>query len=392
MLRYYYLAALPLLLLLVGCGGKVASAPPPPPPEVSVLTVDTEPVELTTELPGRIRTVREAQVRARATGILLKRLFEEGADVKEGQVLFQIDPEPLKAELASAEAALASAEAALKESKATVERYRDLVKISAVSQQVFDEAVATMGQDEAEVLAQKAAVRTAELELSYTEVNAPISGRIGRALVTEGALVSAQEATQLAVIHQLDPVYLDVTQSSTEVLRLRRALQSGSVDGVPPEAARIRLVLEDGTEYPHPGKLLFSDITVDPTTGMITMRALVPNPDYMLMPGMFARGEVVQGVIANAVTIPQRTVARGAAGSATVLVVDDKNTVEARQIQISREIGTKVVVAQGLKKGERIIVEGSQKAPPGSVVKTVPFAPPVATVASTEPAVKTAEE
>ena len=373
MVRFLFGLAVPLVFLAGGCARKVESVPPPPPPEVSVLTVGTEEVEITTELPGRIRPVREAQVRARATGILLKRLFEEGANVEEGQVLFQIDPEPLKARVASAEAELASAEAAVKESKATVERYRELVKISAVSQQVFEEAVATMGQDEAEVLAKKAALRSAELELSYTEVTAPISGRIGRALVTEGALVSAQEATQLAVIHQLDPVYLDVTQSSTDVLRLRRALASGSVGGVRPEEARIRLELEDGTEYPHPGKLLFSDISVDPTTGMITMRALVPNPEYVLMPGMFARAEVVQGVIPNAVTIPQRTVSRGAGGSATVLVVNAENEVEAREIQISREIGTKVVVGAGLKAGERIIVEGSQKAPPGSVVTTVPF-------------------
>ena len=381
-MRYFYLAALPLSLLLAGCAGKTESAPPPPPPEVSVLTVRTEPVQLTTELPGRIRAVREAQVRARATGILLKRLFEEGANVEEGQVLFEIDPEPLQARLSSAEAELASAEAALKESRAIAGRYRELVKISAVSQQVFDQAVATMAKDEAELLAKKAAVRTAQLELGYTKVTAPISGRIGRALVTEGALVSAQEATQLAVIHQLDPVYLDVTQSSIEVLRLRRALESGSMGGVPPEEARIHLVLEDGTEYPHPGKLLFSDISVDQTTSMITIRALVPNPHQTLMPGMFARAKVVQGMIPNAVTVPQRTVARGAAGAATVLVVDEKNTVQVRQIQIDREVGTNVVVSAGLKAGERIIVEGSQKAPPGSTVKTVPFAP--VTVASSK--------
>ncbi|HVV02271.1 MAG TPA: efflux RND transporter periplasmic adaptor subunit [Verrucomicrobiae bacterium] len=378
------LLALSLAVLAASCGKK-ATAPPPPPAEVSVIPVASERVSRTTELPGRITPVREAQIRARATGILLKRQFEEGSNVKEGQPLFQIDPLPLRAALDSAKASLAKAEAALKESKATADRYAELIKINAISKQVYDEANATLGQNEADVLAGKAAVETAQLNLGYAEVNAPISGRIGKALVTEGALVSATEATQMAVIRQLDPIYFDFTQSSTEVLRLRRALEEGSLQKVAADQARITLVLEDGTIYPHEGKLLFSDIAVDPTTGMITLRAEFPNPDDVLMPGMFARAQLVEGVRDNALTIPQRTVTRGAGGAATVLVVNGQNKVEVRTIEVDRAVGTKVVVAKGLQAGERVIVEGLQKAYPGSVVKPVPFVEAASAAAGTEP-------
>jgi membrane fusion protein (multidrug efflux system) len=381
------LGTLALAALLGSCAKKAAPPPPPPPAEVSVIPAASESVNNTTELPGRINPMREAQVRARATGILLKRAFEEGSNVKEGQLLFEIDPLPLQASLNSAKAAMARTEAALKESKARAARYEELVKINAVSKQVYDEAVATLGQNEADLLATRAAVQTAELNLGYARVTAPISGRIGKALVTEGALVSAAEATQLAVIRQLDPVYFDFTQSSTEMLRLRRALENGSLQGVSPGQANVTLLLEDGTAYAHAGKLLFSDIAVDPTTGMVTLRAEMPNPENLLMPGMFARAQIVEGVSTNAVTIPQRTVARGAAGASTVLVVDDQNKVELRNIEIDRTVGTKVVVARGLKPGERVIVEGSQKAPPGSRVNPVPFAS-AAPAGSAQPKVK----
>jgi len=318
--------------------------------------------------------MREAQVRARATGILLKRLFEEGSNVKEGQVLFEIDPLPLQANLNSAKAAVAKAEAAFKESQATINRYKELVKINAISKQVYDQAVAALSQNEAEVLAAKAAVQTAELNLGYAQVTAPISGRIGKALVTEGALVSATEATQLAVIRQLDPVYFDFTQSSTEVLRLKRALENGTLQSVAPGQARVTLLLEDGTVYRHVGKFLFSDISVDPTTGMIPLRAEVPNPENLLMAGMFARAQLVEAVNTNAITVPQRTVTRGASGKSTVLVINKENKVELRTIEVERIVGNKAVVATGLKAGELVMVEGSQKAPPGSAVKTVPFA------------------
>ncbi len=370
-----FIFTLCLIAVLGACRKNETKPLAPPPAEVSVATVASERVNRTTELPGRINSVREAQVRARATGILLKRLFEEGSNVKEGQVLFEIDPAPLQASLNSAKASMARTEAALHESKATVDRYKELVPINAISKQVYDQAAATLGQNEAELLAAKAAVQTAELNLGYAQVSAPISGRIGKALVTEGALVSATEATQLALIRQLDPVYFDFTQSSTEVLRLKRALENGTLEGVAPGEARVTLILEDGTVYRHEGKLLFSDISVDPTTGMITLRAEIPNPENLLMPGMFARAQIVEGINANALTIPQRTVIRGAGGKSTVLVVNNGNKVELRTIEVEWIIGDKVVVAKGLKAGERIIVEGSQKAPPGSMVKAVPFTP-----------------
>jgi membrane fusion protein (multidrug efflux system) len=373
--RLIGVSALSLAALLGACK-KNAGSPAPPSPEVSVVTVAPERVQRTTELPGRINSMRDAQVRARATGILLKRLFEEGSNVKEGQVLFQIDPAPLEASLNSAKASMARAQAMLNESKANVERYKELVPINAISKQVYDQAVATLGQNDAEVLAAKAAVQTAELNLGYAQVTAPISGRIGKALVTEGALVSATEATQLAVIRQLDPVYFDFTQSSTEVLRLKRALENGALESVAPGEARVTLILEDGTVYRHTGKLLFSDISVDPTTGMITLRAEFPNPENLLMPGMFARAQIVEGVKAGALTVPQRTITRGPTGAATVLVVNNESKVEVRTLETDGEVGNKVVVTRGLKAGERVMVEGSQKAPPGSVVKPVPFNPP----------------
>jgi membrane fusion protein, multidrug efflux system len=371
----FCLSTATLGILLAGCRKEEAKPQmAPPPAEVSVLTVAAERVVRTTELPGRINPMREAQVRARATGILLKRLFDEGSNVKEGQVLFEIDPAPLQASLSSAKASIARIEASLKEAKANVERYEELVKINAISKQVYDQAEATVARNGAELLAAQAALQTAELNLGYAQVVAPISGRIGKALVTEGALVSATEATQLAVIRQLDPVYFDFTQSSAEVLRLKRALESGALENVAPGEAKVTLILEDSTVYQHPGKLLFQDIAVDPTTGMITLRAEVPNPEGLLLPGMFARAQIVEGVNANAITVPQRTITRGAAGVSTVLVVTDENKVEPRNLELDHTVGTKVVVAKGLKAGERIIVEGSQKAYPGSVVKPVPFA------------------
>src|SRR4051812_7703301 len=364
------------LLALAACAKKEAKAPARPAAEVSVVAVASERVKHTTELPGRINSMRDAQVRARATGILLKRLFEEGSNVKEGQLLFEIDPAPLEANLRSAKASMAKAEASLNESKANVERYQELLPINAISKQVYDQAVATLGQNQAELLATKAAVQTAELNLGYAQVIAPISGRIGKALVTEGALVSATEATQMAVIRQLDPVYFDFTQSSTELLRLKRALESGALQSVAPGEARVTLILEDGAVYGHAGKLLFSDISVDPTTGMVTLRAEVPNPDNILMPGMFARAQIIEGVNTSALTVPQRTVVRGAGGASSVLVVTDQNKVEARTIETDRTVDNKVIVTKGLKAGERVIVEGSQKAPPGSTVKPVPFEAP----------------
>jgi len=368
------LSLLGLVVAISACRKNVPTALERPPVEVSFVVVAMESIERTSEFPGRIAPTREAQVRARATGILQKRLFEEGSNVKEGQVLFEIDPAPLWSNLEAARAATARAEAALQVSRANVDRYKELVPINAISKQVYDQAVALRGQNEAEFLAAKAAAQTAELNLGYTHVTAPISGRIGKAMVTEGALVSATEATQLALIRQMDPVYFDFTQSSADLLRLRKAIENGSLQTADRSIAGVTLVLEDGALYAHPGRLLFTDISVDPSTGMITLRSEFPNPENLLLPGVFLRARIVEGVSTNALTIPQRTITRGAAGEATVLVVSVDNKMESRVIEIDRAVGSKVVVAKGLKSGERVVVEGSQKALPGSLVSPVPFA------------------
>ena len=377
------LAAL-LAALAAGCGRPPGQAGGPggppggggPPPEVAVVTTAAESITLTTDLPGRIDAVRMAEVRARVPGILLRRRFEEGADVQAGSTLLEIDPAPLKAALASARAALAKAEANQKQTQAKADRYKALVEYHAVSKLDYDDARGAALQSEAEVLAAQAAVETATLNLGYATVTAPITGRIGKAKVTEGALVGQNEATPLATIQQLDPIYFDFTQSSTDVLRLRRALQSGKLTSLPSGEAKVTLFLEDGSVYPYPGKLQFSDITVDPSTGMITLRALVPNPDHWLLPGMFARGQLEQALDNAALTVPQRAVMRGADGSTTVLVVGANNTVQTRVIQAESARGDRWIVSSGLQPGERVVVEGLQKARPGAVVVPVPFRPP----------------
>ncbi|MDD5350885.1 MAG: efflux RND transporter periplasmic adaptor subunit [Chthoniobacteraceae bacterium] len=353
--------------------GAGAGKPALPPPQVGVVTVKAESVAMVTELPGRIATVRTAEVRARATGILLKRLFTEGSDVKADDVLFQIDEAPLRASLDSAKAMLAKAEANQKQAQAKAERYKTLVAINAVSKQDYDEAVATAGQGEADVLTGKAAVETAQLNLGYAKVAAPISGRIGKAKVTEGALVTAAEATQMATIQQLDPIYFDFTQSSTEMLRLKRDLEAGRLKSVAPGQVRVTLLLEDGSTYTQEGKLVFSDVTVDPTTGMVTMRAEFPNPEGMLLPGMFARAKLEQAVEKGAITVPQRGLTRNPDGTGTVFVVGKDNTVEPRIVKTTNAIGNKWLVAGGLQAGDRVIVEGLQKIRPGGTVVPVPF-------------------
>lgn len=360
--------------LLSGCS-KDAPPPAAPAPEVTFVPVSAQSVSITSEFPGRISPIRSAEVRARATGILLKRHFEEGANVEAGQLLFEIDPAPLEAELAGAKATLAKAVSKLERSKAQAGRYKELIAIDAVSRADYEEAVATLAQNEAEIQSAKAALSTATLNLGYAKVTAPISGRIGRAMVTEGALVSAAEATKLAVIHQLDPVYFDFTQSSVEVLQLRRAVESGAFKGIAPGEARLKLKLEDGSDYPTTGRLLFSDISVDETTGMITLRAEFPNRDRLLLPGMFARGVLEQAVDSAAITVPQRALTRGVGGSATVLLINPENKVELRSVKVGSAVDDRWIINDGLKGGERIVIEGSQKAPPGTTVVPVPFTP-----------------
>lgn len=361
--------------LLTGCNrAPAARSFKMPPPQVGVVTITSSRVPLKTELPGRLEAYRIAQVRARVTGIVLKRQFEEGSDVKAGQVLFQIDPAPFQAAYDSARADQAKAEATLQQAQVTARRYKALLPIKAVSQQDYDNAQATVAEDQASVQAAKAAVQTAALNLGYATVTSPIAGRIGATLVTEGALVSQSSATEMAVVQQLDPIYCDFTQSSADMLRLRREVESGQFKSVAPGQVKVTLILEDGTVYPHPGKLLFSDVTVDPTTGMVTVRALFPNPDHLLLPGMFVRGELEEAVDNRALTAPQRAVSFGAGGVASVMVVTPDNKVEPREIQTSTAIGSNWLVTKGLKAGEKIIVDGLQKVRPGMVVKPVPFA------------------
>ena len=375
---------LAITLLIAGCGKKPAGGPPPP-PEVGVVTVATEPLPVTTELPGRIDTVRTAEVRARVAGILLKEAYVEGSDVKAGDLLFQIDPAPLQASYDSAAAELAKAEASLKQTQAQADRYQVLVKIHAVSQQDFDNAVSSAAQGKADVLTAKANLETAGLNLGYARVTAPISGRIGKALVTEGALVGQNETTELAVIQQLDPIYFDFTESSVDVLRLRKQLADGQLQSVAPGSAKITLLLEDGSVYPHAGKLLFSDITVDPTTGMITLRSEFPNPDEVLLPGMFARGRLEQAVDNLAITVSQRAVVHGPDGGATVFVVTPDNKVEVRPVKADTALGDQWIVTGGLKTGERVVVDGLQKIQPGMTVNPVPFVPATNAPAASQP-------
>lgn len=366
---------LPILLLgaLAGCKSEQASAPPRAEVEVGVVTVEPSSITLHRELPGRTTPFRVAEVRARVNGIVQKRLFEEGSDVQQGQVLFQIDPEPYRAALDSAKAALARAQAGLESARLLEERYEDLLKDNAVSQQEYDNASAAAKVARAEVEAARAAVRTAEINLGYTRVSSPIAGRIGRAEVTEGAYAQQAQATLLAVVQQLDPIYVDLTQSTTELMQLRRQLEEGALRRSG-EGAKVRLLLEDGSLYPHEGTLQFSDVTVNPSTGSVQLRALVPNPDGRLLPGMFVRAQLEEGTRDNALLVPQIALRRDAQGQASVLVVGADGTVELRPVQAPRAIGNKWLVTEGLVPGEQIVVEGLQKVRPGSKVTAVPAA------------------
>ena len=369
-----------LAALLAACGDKQqpaaggAGGGAPPPPEVAVVTVQPGTVSLSTELPGRLEPSRVARVRARATGILNKRVFTEGSDVRAGQVLYQIDSAPYQATQQSAQAQLAQAQAQMANASAMVTRYRPLVAANAVSKQEFDAAVAAEKAAQAQVAAARAAVRTADISLGYATVTAPISGRIGRSLVTEGALVSATEGTQLATIQQINPLYLDITQSAAEVLKLREALQAGKLTRASgAEAARVQVLLENGQVYGQPARLLFTDLSVDPTTGQVNLRAEVPNPGGLLMPGMYVRARVEQAEIANAILLPQQAVTRGSQGDSLMVVASD-GSVAPREIKIEGAHGQDWIVTDGLKPGEQVMVEGAMKLMMGAkVVKPVPW-------------------
>ena len=383
--RVLSLAAISAAVLLVSACGKAdgqsagAGGPKPPPVEVGVVTATPGDVGLITELPGRVEASRVAQVRARAAGILQQRVFTEGSDVKAGQVLFRIDPAPYAAAAESARATLAKAQANLAQASAQAERYRPLVAANAISKQDFVNAEAAEKQAQAYVVAAKAAVRTADINLSYASVTAPISGRIGRALVTEGALVGQGEATALAVVQQIDPVYVNFTQSAADVFQLRRAMESGQFKRAGGgQGASVKLVLSDGSEYAQAGKLLFTDLSVDPTTGQVTLRAEVPNPKGELLPGLYLRGRIEQAQASNAITLPQQAVTRTQQGD-TVSVVGEDGKVSQRTVKISAAQNNRWVVLDGLKAGEKVMVDGFQKLqmlPPGTPVKPVPWQAP----------------
>ncbi|RAT24486.1 efflux transporter periplasmic adaptor subunit, partial [Lonsdalea populi] len=329
--------------------------------------IKAQPLNIITELPGRTNSFRVAEVRPQVGGIILKRNFVEGGDVQAGVSLYQIDPAPYEAQLNSAKGTLAEAQANAEVARLTVNRYKPLLGTNYISKQDYDQAVATSRQADATVVSGKAAVDSAQINLDYTKVTAPISGRIGKSTVTEGALVSSAQTTALTTIQQLDPIYVDVTQSSNDFLQLKNDLKSGTIQ-VANGKANVRLSLENGTEYDQQGTLEFSDVTVDETTGSITLRAIFPNPSHNLLPGMFVRARLDAGVNQNAILVPQESVTRTPRGDASTLVVGEGDKVEVRSITTAQAIGDKWVVTSGIKPGDRVIVSGLQKIKPGMVV------------------------
>ncbi|MBS9724323.1 efflux RND transporter periplasmic adaptor subunit [Stutzerimonas stutzeri] len=351
------MSILAVAVFLAGCQEE-AAPPAQQKPTVGVVTLQAEPFAVTTELPGRTRAFRIAEVRPQVSGIIQKRLFTEGSEVKAGQQLYQIDAAVYEATLKSAQASLAS-------SKSLAVRYADLVKDQAVSRQAYDEARAANLQAEADV-------ERARIDLRYTKVLAPISGRIGRSFVTEGALVNNGQAQELATIHQLDPIYVDVTQPARDLLALRREFEQGRLQKSGENAARVSLKLEDGSDYGHEGRLEFSEVTVDPGTGSVTLRAVFPNPDKVLLPGMFVRAQLVAGLKSEAILVPQQGVTRNTKGDPTAMVVNAESKVEVRPIKTERAVGNRWLVGEGLQPGDRVITEGLQFIQPGVEVEVAP--------------------
>ncbi|AXK66406.1 MULTISPECIES: efflux RND transporter periplasmic adaptor subunit [Burkholderia] len=378
---YRLLTVATAAVFLAACGKK-ESAPPPQTPEVGVVTVQPQNVPVFTELPGRTSAFLVAQVRARVDGIVLRREFTEGSDVKAGQRLYKIDPAPYIAALNSAKATLAKAQANLVTQNALVARYKVLVAANAVSKQDYDNAVATQGQAAADVAAGKAAVDTAQINLGYTDVVSPITGRVGISQVTPGAYVQASQATLMSTVQQLDPVYVDLTQSSLDGLKLRQDVQSGKLKTSGPGAAKVSLILEDGKTYSEAGKLQFSDVTVDQTTGSVTIRAVFPNPGRVLLPGMFVRARIEEGVNENAFLVPQIGVTHDQKGQAIAMVVNASDKVESHPLKTSGMQGQNWIVEGGLEAGDRVIVQGIDKVRPGAAVKAVPAQLPAPDAAS----------
>ena len=355
-------------LALTGCDDKPAQQGAQQMPEVGIVTLKSAPLQITTELPGRTSAYRVAEVRPQVSGIILKRNFTEGSDIQAGVSLYQIDPATYQATYESAKGDLAKAQAAANMDQLTVKRYQKLLGTKYISQQDYDTAVATAQQSNAAVVAAKAAVETARINLAYTKVTSPISGRIGKSAVTEGALVQNGQTTALATVQQLDPIYVDVTQSSNDFLRLKQELANGKLQQENGKA-KVELVTNDGLKYPQNGTLEFSDVTVDQTTGSITLRAIFPNPDHTLLPGMFVRARLEEGVNPDAILVPQQGVTRTPRGDASAMVVGEDDKVEVRQITATQAIGDKWLGTEGLKTGDRVIISGLQKVKPGVQVK-----------------------
>ncbi len=381
------------LCLLAACG-KQEAPPPPPPPKVGVVTLAYEPVTLTTDLPGRITAVETSEVRPQVSGIVRRRNFQEGAQVSAGQILYEIEDAPYRAALANAQGQLARAQASINATRRQSERYQELVAINAVSKQEAENAGATAQQARADVTAQRAAVQTAQINLGFTRIRAPISGRIGRSIFTVGALVQAGQADPLATIQRLDRVFVDVTQSAAELLNLRAAMRGGDVTRAGPDSAAVQLMLPNGTVYPIPGTLQFSEVTVDPTTGAVTLRASFPNAGGVLLPGMYVRAQLVEGVRQQAIMAPQQGISRNERGEAVALVIGAQNKVEQRKLVTDRAVGNRWIVTSGLRPGDRLIVEGLLNLQPGTTVQpgkptqvTVdPAAPPGQQPAAAAPA------
>jgi membrane fusion protein (multidrug efflux system) len=361
-------------LLMASCDRQQQSPPPPPAPEVATVTVQPQRMVLTTELPGRTSPYRVAEVRPQVNGIVQKRLFEEGSDVRAGQVLYEIDPAHFQAAYNNAKAALGRAEANLPSIRLRVERYRELLPDKAVSQQEFDDAAAAEKQSQADVEFWKAMVETATINLGYTRVTAPISGRIGKSNVTDGALVTAHQPLSLTTIQQLDPIYVDVPQSTAELLRLKQRIEKGRLKPDGENQRKVQLILEDKTPYPLEGTLQFRDVTVDPTTGSVILRIVFPNPKYALLPGMFVRAVVQEGIAEEAILVPQQAVSRDPKGNPVGLIVDNTGKVQQRPLALDRAIGDQWLVTSGVAAGDHVIVEGLQKVRAGASVREVPFA------------------
>ena len=366
------LLAAALIVALAACSRQGGEAPPQGPPTVGIWSVEERSVAVDVELPGRTSPYAIAEVRPQVGGLILKRLFSEGSDVKEGQALYQIDPTRYQANQDSARAALAQAEANLVTTRLKAERYKQLAEVKAIGQQESDDAAAAYKSAVASVQSAKAALDLATINLKYTHVYAPVAGRIGKSSVTQGALVTAEQTTPLATVQQLDPIYVDVTRSSGELLQIKRELAEGALKKAGENAASVKLILEDNSEYPLEGKLQFADVTVNESTGAVTLRAIFPNPKHDLLPGMFVRARLVEGVNEKAILVPQESVIHDSKGNSVAYVVDAENKVQPRTVQTPRALGNQWLVSNGLKAGDRLVVDGLQTVAPGLVVKPVP--------------------